>query len=157
MLVKTRFFGDADIEDSKVITLVNGLLGFEDQKRYVLLYDSEKHQDHGDTISWLQSVDDQYLALPVVNPLYVKHDYNPEIDTELLEPLGDPGEDGYFVLVPMRIPGDPTQITCNLKAPIIINTKTMMGSQIIAENDDYPIRYNIYDLVSSMKDEKEGE
>nr|MCR4716176.1 flagellar assembly protein FliW [Lachnospiraceae bacterium] len=122
MLVKSKFFGDVEIEDDKVINLVNGLLGFEDYTRFVILYDSDKSS--GDTISWLQSVDEQTLALPVVNPSAVKEDYNPLINDELLEPLGEVGDDGYFVLVTMRITSDPKEVSCNLKAPIVINPAT---------------------------------
>ncbi|MDD5949282.1 MAG: flagellar assembly protein FliW [Lachnospiraceae bacterium] len=154
MLMKTKFFGEVNIADDKVITLVNGLLGFEDLKKYVILYDSEKST--GDSISWFQSADEQTLALPVVNPLFIKKDYNPMVNDELLEPLGDPGEEGYFVLVTMRIPSDPKEVSCNLKAPIIINPKTLLGCQIIVENQDYPVRFNIYDSVQALK-EKAGD
>lgn len=154
MLIKTKFFGEVNIPDDKVITLVNGLLGFEEYKQYVILYDSEKSS--GDSISWFQSASEQALALPVVNPLFIKPDYNPMINDELLEPLGEPGEDGYFVLVTMRIPSNPKEVSCNLKAPIIINPKTLLGCQIIVENEEYPIRFNIYDSVQALK-EKAGD
>ncbi len=154
MLIKTKFFGDVDIADDKVITLVNGLLGFDELKKYVILFDSDKSS--GESISWFQSADEQTLALPVINPLLVKNDYNPMVDDDILAPLGEPGEDGYFVLVTMRITSDPKEVSCNLKAPIIINPKTLLGCQIIVENEDYPIRYNIYNVVQKLK-EKGGE
>ena len=102
-------------------------------------------------MSWFQSADEQSLAMPVVNPLHVKADYNPLVNDELLAPRGEVGEEGYFVLVTMRVPKDPKEISCNLKAPIIINPKTMLGCQIIVENEDYPIRYNVYDVVQELK------
>ena len=37
MNVKTRHFGDVEVEDSKIITMDNGLFGFENYKKYVLL------------------------------------------------------------------------------------------------------------------------
>ncbi|MBO4997224.1 MAG: flagellar assembly protein FliW [Lachnospira sp.] len=154
MLVNTKFFGEVDIADDKVITLPQGLLGFEDFKRFVILYNSEKSS--GNDISWFQSVEEQAFAVPVVNPLFVKNDYNPVINDELLEFLGEVDEEGYFVLVTMRIPGDPKEISCNLKAPIIINPKTLLGCQMIVENEEYSIRYNIYDVVQALK-EKAGE
>ena len=42
MLVKTRFFGEVDIEDEKILTFDNGIMGFEDMKRWTLIYDIEK-------------------------------------------------------------------------------------------------------------------
>lgn len=154
MLVNTKFFGEVDITEDKIITLPQGLLGFEDFKRYVILYNSEKSS--GNDISWFQSVEEQAFAVPVVNPLFVKEDYNPVIDDEMLEILGEVDEEGYFVLVTMRIPSDPKEISCNLKAPIIINPKTLLGCQMIVENEEYSIRYNVYDAVQKLK-EKAGE
>lgn len=154
MLVNTKFFGEVDIADDKVITLPQGLLGFEDFKRYVILYNSEKSS--GNDISWFQSIEEQAFAVPVVNPLFVKKDYNPVIDDEMLEFLGEVDEEGYFVLVTMRIPSDPKEVSCNLKAPIIINPKTLLGCQMIVENEEYSIRYNVYDAVQTLK-EKAGE
>ena len=55
MLIKTKFFGEVDIDDSKVITLPQGLLGFEDMKHYTILYNTETSS--GDSISWFQSAD----------------------------------------------------------------------------------------------------
>ena len=153
MLMQTKFFGEVDIADDKIITLVNGLMGFEEKKKYVILYDSEK--SNGDNISWLQSADEQGLALPVVNPLFVKKDYDPVVNDELLEPLGDPGEDGYMILVTMRIPSEAKDISCNLKAPIIINPQTLLGAQLIVENEDYPVRYYLADVVEQLKKESE--
>lgn len=154
MLVNTKFFGEVDIADDKVITLPQGLLGFEDFKRYVILYNSEKSS--GNDISWFQSIEEQAFAVPVVNPLFVKKDYNPVIDDEMLEFLGEVDEEDYFVLVTMRIPSDPKEVSCNLKAPIIINPKTLLGCQMIVENEEYSIRYNVYDAVQTLK-EKAGE
>lgn len=52
----------------------------------------------------------------------------------------------------MTVPSDLTKMTCNLKAPIILNTDTMKGIQLIADNEDYLVRYPIYDLLQSRKD-----
>ena len=42
----------------------------------------------------------------------------------------------------------------NLKAPIVINTDTRRGAQIIVE-DDYPVKYKIYDVVKRKKKAEE--
>jgi flagellar assembly factor FliW len=41
-----------------------------------------------------------------------------------------------------------------MKAPVIINVATLKGVQAIVENDDYEIKYNIYDVVQKQKQEK---
>ena len=49
-----------------------------------------------------------------------------------------------------------TKVTANMKAPIIINTEEKKGVQLIVENADYPVKFNIYESVQKMK-EKAGE
>ena len=74
MLVQTRCFGEIDLDENKIITFDQGMLGFEEYKRYAILYDIEKEKP---TISWLQSLDEPGLAFPIINPCYVKKEYNP--------------------------------------------------------------------------------
>ena len=75
MKVNTRIFGEIDIDDSKIITFENGIIGFSDLKKFALIFDSEKKNKGG--ISWLQSLEDGNMALPVLDPLIVKPDYSP--------------------------------------------------------------------------------
>ena len=77
MLVKTRFFGEVDIEDEKILTFDNGIMGFEDMKRWTLIYDIEKGSEG--PISWFQSLDMAELALPVINPYTVTAVYEPVV------------------------------------------------------------------------------
>ena len=59
-----------------------------------------------------------------------------------------------LVLVTLTVTQDIKEMTCNLKAPIIINVDTMRGVQLIADNDDYMVRYPIYNILeqNSRKD-----
>ena len=58
----------------------------------------------------------------------------------------------YMVLVTMRISPDAKRVSCNLKAPIVINPKTLPGCQVIAENEEYPIHYYLSDVVDQVKE-----
>lgn len=154
MLVKTKYFGELELEEEKLITFEQGLLGLKEFKKFVILYNNEKSEEP--TISWLQSLDDETLALPIVDPLFVKNDYNPMLEDELLGNLGEI-KDGssYAVYVTLTVPSDLTKMTANLKAPIVINIDTLKGCQVAVEND-YPIRYNVYDAIQALK-EKVGD
>lgn len=150
MLVKTKYFGEIDLTDEKIITLDRGLFGFEEYKRYTILYDCDKE---GETnISWFQCVDNQALALPVINPLIVKEDYNPVVEDELLKGLGEITEENLVILLTMTVPADIKEMSVNLKAPIIINADTRKGAQIIVENQDYEVKYKIYDVLNEKKE-----
>jgi flagellar assembly factor FliW len=155
MLVKTRYFGEIDLNEDKVIEFESGIMGFEEFKKYTILYDVEG--DDTPSISWLQSVEEPGLALPVISPLYIDREYDPTVEDELLKPLGEINEDNLAILLIMSVPSDLKNMTVNLKAPLIINSDSKKGRQIIVENQEYEIRYNIYDAIQKMKTAKGAE
>lgn len=154
MKVQTKFFGVVEIEDDKILDFPNGIIGFENFNRFAIIYDIEDESDA--RISWLQSVEEPTLALPIIDPLAITTEYNPMIEDELLKPLGNPADEDLLFLLIMTVPSDMTKVTANLKAPIIINTEERKGVQLIVENADYPVRFNVYESVQKMK-EKAGE
>lgn len=153
MLVKTKHFGEIELEDSKIITFDEGLIGFEDKKRYTILFNNESKSKTKGTISWLQSLDEPQLALPVVSPFVAMADYNPIVEDEVLAPLGELNDENLVILLTLTVPSDLTKMTVNLKAPIIINADTRKGCQAIAENPDYVVRYGIYKDLKEIKGE----
>lgn len=154
MLANTKFFGEVELADEKVLEFPNGLIGFENYKKFAIMYDEESK---GKTrISWLQSLEEPLLALPVIDPLAIVEEYIPVIEDELLEALGNPADEDLLFLLAMTVPSDMTKVTANMKAPIIINAATKKGVQLIVENEDYPVKFSVYDSVQKMK-EKAGE
>lgn len=154
MIAKTKFFGEVELDDDKILEFPHGIIGFEELRKFAIIYD-EKNEGVT-TISWLQSLEEQSLALPVIDPLAVTTDYSPMIEDELLEPLGNPADEDLLFLLALTVPSDMTKVTANMKAPIIVNTTTKKGVQLIVENEDYPVRFNVYESVQKMK-EKAGE
>lgn len=154
MKAQTKFFGEVDIEEDKIIEFPNGIIGFENFKKFSIIYDID---NDGETrISWLQSMEEPALALPVIDPLAITPEYAPMIEDELLSPLGDPADEDLLFLLVMTVPADMTKVTVNMKAPIIINAEKKKGVQLIVENADYAVKFNIYESVQKMK-EKAGE
>ncbi|MEE1010004.1 MAG: flagellar assembly protein FliW [Agathobacter sp.] len=152
MKANTRIFGEIDIDDSKIINMEKGMIGFPDLKKFALIYNEEREKT---VIKWLQSMDDGDIAFPVMEPQLVKADYRPSISEDVLEPLGSLDEENTFVLVTVTVPKEIEKMTCNLQAPIVINTSTNKAAQMIVE-DDSPIRFPIYSLLESSK-KKAGE
>lgn len=150
MRVQTKWFGEIEVGEDKIITFDMGIIGFEDWKKYTLVYDAEKEEDV--TIIWLQAVDEPTLALPIMRPEYVYENYDPIVEDEIIKTLGDIKEANLMVACALTVPEDLTKMTINLKAPIIINIDTMKGVQLIADNADYQVKYPIYDILN-----KEGE
>lgn len=153
MVAETKFFGTIDIEDDKIIEFPMGIIGFEDLKKFALIYDSEREEPS--KISWLQSMEEPLMALPVINPIDISETYNPIIEDELTKLIGDPADQDILIFVTMSIPSDMTKVTANLKAPIIINTVNCKAMQVIAENPEYEVKYNVYDAIERLK--KAGE
>lgn len=155
MIIKTKYFGEIDLGEEKVIDFPQGIMGFEGYVKYTLLYDIEEGEKP--VITWLQSLEEPGLAIPIMNPLFVKSDYNPIIEDALLTPLGEVNNENVLVFVTVTVPEDMTKMTVNLKAPFVINSETRKGCQIIVENNDYPVKYNIYEDIRKLKEVKEEE
>ena len=148
MKADTRLFGTIDIEDDKIIKLKEGIIGFPDLQNFTLIHDEEGRRQ--DSIKWLQSMDDPSFALPVLDPLDIKPDYQVIVNEEGLEVLGAISEENTFILVTITVPEKIEEMSVNLKAPFVINTDNLQGAQLIVE-DDYPVKYKIYDILNKKK------
>lgn len=42
MKAATRLFGEIEIDESKIITFEDGIIGFPDMKKFTLIFDEEK-------------------------------------------------------------------------------------------------------------------
>jgi len=153
MKANTRLFGEIDIAEDKLIILENGMIGLPEFCKFALIFDEEKGQD-ASKIMWLQCMDDPQTAFPVMQPNLVKPDYNPTVNDEMLSGLGDLTEENTYVLVTLTANADVTKTSVNLKAPIVINTDTRKGCQIIVE-DDYPVKFKIYEAMQARKKAEE--
>lgn len=148
MQIKTKVFGEIIIDDDKIIHFPNGIIGFPDLTEFTLIHDEEKGTD---SIHWLQSIQEPAFAMPVMDPLIVCPDYNPEADDELFNVLGEIKPDELLVLVTVTVPSDLTKMTVNLKGPIIINVSEKRALQIIVEGDEYKVKFPIYDILNRKK------
>ena len=149
MKLNTKLFGNIDIDDDKILHFTNGIIGFPDLKDFALMYDAEKGKKSN--IRWRQSVQEPAFAMPVLDPLAVMPDYNPEVEDELLKPIGDLTPDEMLVLVTLTVPKDITKMSVNLRAPIVIHTESRKACQIIVDEEKYPVKYMIYDILQKKK------
>ena len=153
MKANTRLFGEIEIEEGKIIVMEQGIIGFPNLTHFTLIFDAERKEKSG--IMWLQSMDDGEVAMPVLVPSDLIADYNPSVNNELLEGLGELTPENTYLLVTVTVPREIEEISVNLKAPIVINMDTNKGCQLIVE-EDYAVRHKIYDLIKDGK-EKAGE
>ena len=122
MRIETTRFGSLEVAEENVVEFSDGLFGFKDVERYVLI-------DHREDspFKWLQAVDRPDLAFIVMNPHEFCSGYDftiPEEDSRALQ--AGAGRE-LVVLVIVGIPEDPAEMTANLKGPILINPENRTG------------------------------
>ena len=150
MKVNTKIFGEIEVDESRFLQFEDGILGFPELKRFMLIHDEESSGQN--LISLMQSIDEPGFAMPVIDPLRVCPEYNPEVEDELLKPLGEIKGEEILVLTTVTVPSEIEKMTSNLKAPFIINTENLKACQIILEDDKYLIKYPIYDVLKGNKE-----
>lgn len=148
MIATTKNFGEIEIADDKIIKFPAGIIGFPELTDFALIHDEEKGIGG---IHWLQSMQEPAFAMPVMDPLIVNPDYNPQVDDEILKPLGEFDASQILVLVTVTVPSDVTKMTVNLRGPFVINAAERKAVQVIIEGDEYPIKFPIYEILKAKK------
>ena len=155
MLLLTKNFGEIEIDESKILTFEEGIPGFSHCTRFILLHDEAEpeHEDEAghsaELICYLQSLDEPAVMFVLMNVAAVMPDYSPLISEADVADLG-PCDADVLVYNIAVVPDDITQLTVNLKAPLVIHTVTRKGKQVIVNNDEYGIRVHIFKAIKKM-------
>ena len=112
-LLRSTRFGEVEVEATAVLEFPDGLIGLAGT-RFALLAAEE-----GSLFSWLHSMEDPALALPVARPWELFPDYEVELSDEETSRLGWAADARPEVWVVVRAAPDPAACTANLKAPIL--------------------------------------
>jgi flagellar assembly factor FliW len=139
MTIHTSRFGAIAITGEDIISFPEGLLGFNELRRFVLL------DDPADEIfAWLQSCEEPGIAFPLLEPELFTSDYKISLTKHDMELLGLKSMEGYTTFSIITIPNDPTQMTANLKAPIVINVQNRIARQCVLQDNSLAIREPIF-------------
>lgn len=139
MLVDTSRFGKVSVEEADILTFPEGMLGFSKINKYFLI---ERTDDS--LVLWLQALGKPSVAFPLLEPEIFELNYRVELMDEDRATLGLEDLKHAKVFAIITIPSDPTKMTANLKAPIVINVKKRLAKQVILHQADYPIRKAIF-------------
>jgi len=134
----TTRFGLVEVGKDNIINFVDEIPGFSGAQRFVLIPHLENSP-----FSWLQSIELPEVAFVVADPWLFFEDYKPvigEADLEKLEIEGNMAG-SILVLSILTIPGDPSRMTANLRAPVVINSMNSTAKQVILLNDDYATKH----------------
>lgn len=126
--------------EDKIIKFKEGIPGFEDYRDYVLVI----NEDEENPFHKLQSVEEESVGFYVVNPFLIINDYDFELKESTIKLLEIQSEKDLAVLSIVKIPGKLEDMTVNLSAPIVINSKSKLGKQIVLDDSRYSVRHRIY-------------
>ena len=137
--IKTTRFGELEVDKKDIINFKEGLLGFDSLTKFFVV-------DPGDQtlILWLQSVEDAGTAFPMIEPKIYQADYSVKLLPAELTSLELESLNEASVYTILTIPQVVTEMSANLKAPIIINNKTKAARQIVLQDSKLEVRHLMY-------------
>jgi flagellar assembly factor FliW len=139
MLINTKFLGEVEIKETEILTFKQGLPGFPDKKRFILLA-----IDADMPLALLQSTEEAEISFVVAFPFAFKKDYAFDLSEEDKTQLQIENETDVLAYSIITLKETFQQSTLNLLAPIIINNRTKLGKQIVLQDgEQYPLRYPI--------------
>ncbi len=145
MKIKTRKFGEIDIEDAKILTMPEGLAGFPGFKHFVLLESPDIKP-----FCWFQSTENPDLALVVMDPFLFKPDYHLDLKNLIISRNWSGVEEKdlliYVVINISENKSRQKKITANLIGPLVINPLNNETVQLVLSDSLYSHKYNVIDL-----------
>lgn len=139
VIIDTSRFGKIELNQEDILNFPEGILGFQDLRNFVLLDDP-----NDEIFAWLQSCETPHVAFPVLEPELFAENYKVNLTKSDLESLklDSANKAKYFSII--TIPDDPTQMTANLKAPIVININQKIARQCVLQDNSLAIREPIF-------------
>ena len=121
-------------DDVQILDFPTGIPGFPGPRRFSL---QEVVEDSA--FQLLESVTDDGVSMVVTQPWLFFPDYAPVIDdTDQLE-LGLERPEDAIVICPVSIDRDARLLYVNLRGPLVVNSSTKQGRQVVLD-EDLPLR-----------------
>jgi len=147
MLLNTKHFGEIEIDEDKAITFQEGLHGFEDIKKYIIILNTDKDIP----FHWLQAVEEPDLAFVITNPFQFKEDYVFDIQDKVIEQLEIQDKEDVAIFSIAVVPEKLENLTINLRAPLIINVEKRKGRQFVLDGDEYSLKHYIFQSAATSE------
>lgn len=129
--IDTRF-GSFSADAAVVVAIPDGLPGFEACRRFVLLTAPSL-----DPLTCLHGLDEPCPSFLAVDPRLAAPDYTAPLDAATRHRLGAEEGDQLLWLALVRVDDDCLHV--NLRAPVAINPRRMIGAQVIPAESRYAI------------------
>ncbi len=139
MIIKTGRFGQVTIQESEIIRIPQGVLGFPEYTDFCLIDSAD------DTlILWLQSIHNAEVAFPVLEPKVFKPEYFVNLSAADLRELKLQDLSKATIFSVLTIPDDVSHMTANLKAPLVINLVNQIAKQIVLQEVEFTIKHPMF-------------
>lgn len=139
MKLLTSRFGEIELQTDKIMNFPNGIPGFENQLRFIMLQTEEELP-----FSYMQSVNDGDLAFIVTNPFLFFTDYQFDLPQEIQNELNLRNESDVMIFSIVTVNAQAGELTLNLLAPIVLNMAEKVGQQIILHQTNYKTKHVIH-------------
>jgi flagellar assembly factor FliW len=149
MEIQSTRFGTLSVDDERIITFPNGLLGFPSYTRYALIQTGQENY-----FFWLQAVDEPNLAFVVTDPTIFFKDYDVPVRDETAQELqlADPSFLQIFVIC--NKVGD--WLTGNLLGPLVVNAQNRLAQQVVLTEKKWTTRQPLLRLQADVPLAKAG-
>lgn len=124
--------------DIPVLELVRPLVGFPGLRRFALA-----RLDDDGTVCDLRSLESPAVSFVVVPPHTFFPEYDAEIDEETASALGIDAPEDALVLVTVTLGATAADATANLRAPILVNHRTRLATQVIIDDPELPLKASL--------------
>jgi flagellar assembly factor FliW len=143
MEIETTRFGTITVAAERLLTFARGLIGMTDLARFALVPPAAPDGP----FYWLQSVEDPTVAFLVCDPNRFFKDYHVSIreETQADLELAD-AKDGQLLVICNRV-GE--WVTGNLQGPLVVNTRTRCGQQVVLTEKKWTCRQPLLKLDES--------
>jgi flagellar assembly factor FliW len=142
MKIGTSRFGDIEVDKDSVVTMPEGMLGFSEFKRYVLIQHNE-----GSPFMWYQAVEEPNLAFVVVDPFTFFPEYEVQLSKDDMSALDCETLQSLAVFAVVVIPDNPDEMTANLRGPIVVNAEKKLARQVVMTDERYSPHQSIMEEV----------
>lgn len=115
-----------------------GIVGYPELKAFRYFEPAD-----GYPLKFLQSVDNPEISFVCMDPAGLKPDYEVALSDEDAQALALEQPSDALILTLVVIPEDPRKMTTNLAGPLVVNTKTRQGRQIVLNAEVFPLKYPI--------------
>ena len=141
MQIASTRFGTIEIREDAVLEFPDGLPGLPGE-RWALVA-----KDEDSPFYWLHSVEHSEVAIPVTSPWLFVSDYEVRVPEEEAKRIGLNDAGDAYILCVVRATEQLSDCTINLAGPLVINSGSKTGRQVLNDAGGYSVRHPLFSEV----------